>query len=98
MTKTRQNRAFCRKLYLAHLISSSQQNLRSLMALTGMPRRTIQDSIADFADVHIECRFVQAGVRNNDGYYEIISWGPINQAWVSSNIAVIKQALTDEPR
>lgn len=90
---SKQQKAFFRKLYIAHTIDSEQHNLLSLNKLTGMPRRTLQDSIAALADIGIECHFVQDGERNNAGYYKIGNWGPINGAWVNDNLETITAAL-----
>lgn len=96
MTIKRQQKAFYRKLYLAHLISEQKLNLPALMEITGMPRRTLQDSIADFGDIGLQVEFVQDGVRNNDGYYRMVDWGPINAQWLQQQIDSIQQLVTSE--
>lgn len=86
--------AFFRKIYLAYLIEQDEQNIPSLELQTGMPRRTLQDCIKAFSDLSIECEFIgRSGTRNNDGYYRINSWGPINPQWVGAQRALIEQAL-----
>ena len=92
-------KAFLRKLYLAHLLDEEQHNLLSLQKLTKMPRRTLQDAIAAFVDIGIEVDFVQQGQRHNEGYYRIATWGPISSAWVNSHFKQIKQHLEiiDDP-
>ena len=90
---SKQKKAFLRKLYLAHAIDSEQHNLLSLNKHTGMPRRTLQDSIAALSDVGIECQFVQDGERNNSGYYKISTWGPISSAWVDTHLDEITKLL-----
>ncbi|AJQ96287.1 helix-turn-helix domain-containing protein [Gynuella sunshinyii] len=93
MTSRRQQTAFFRKLYLAHMIAGQHHNLLSLHHLTQMPRRTIQDSLADFSDLGIVLEFVQDGPRNNSGYYRIVDWGPINPDWVSKHLDTIQSYL-----
>ncbi|WOT05889.1 winged helix-turn-helix domain-containing protein [Shewanella youngdeokensis] len=93
-TASKQQKAFYRKLFIAHQIDTETHNLLSLHQLTNMPRRTLQDSIAAFSDLGIECEFVQEGVRNNAGYYKINDWGPINSLWVNEYIDEIKLILT----
>ncbi|MFB2661181.1 winged helix-turn-helix domain-containing protein [Shewanella mangrovisoli] len=83
---SKQHKAFLRKLYLAHLMDDERHNLLSLNKLTGMPRRTLQDSIAAFEDIGIKVEFVQDGSRNNAGYYRIVTWGPISSAWVDTHV------------
>ncbi|QFU24230.1 helix-turn-helix domain-containing protein [Shewanella sp. YLB-09] len=90
---SKQKKAFLRKLYIAHAIDSEQHNLLSLNKLTGMPRRTLQDSIAALNDIGIECHFIQDGERNNSGYYKISTWGPINSAWVDTHLQTITELL-----
>lgn len=51
-----------------------------------MPRRTIQDALADLADIGIECGFVQDGPRHRHGYYEIRDWGDHDPRWVADNL------------
>jgi len=94
ITFSKQQLAFFRKLYLAYLIDTESHNLLSLVATTGMPRRTIQDCLKVLKDVGIDCVFVDtAGTRHNDGFYQIRTWGAINQQWVADNIVMIKTGL-----
>ncbi|MCE9789684.1 winged helix-turn-helix domain-containing protein [Shewanella chilikensis] len=90
---SKQQTAFLRKLYLAHLIDDSQHNLLSLQKETGMPRRTLQDAIAAFGDIGIQVDFIQDGRRNNSGHYHIRTWGPINSAWVGTHLEQIRTLL-----
>lgn len=90
---SKQQKAFLRKLYLAYLIDSEQHNLLSLSKETGMPRRTLQDSISAFKDIGVECEFVQHGERHNAGFYQIKEWGPISPAWVGSNIDEVEALI-----
>lgn len=86
--------AFYRKIYIAFLMEQEAQNIPSLELQTGMPRRTLQDCIKGFADLSIECEFIaRAGTRNNDGYYRVNNWGPINPQWVGAQRALIEKAL-----
>ena len=94
-TVSKQQKAFYRKLFIAHQISTDKHNLLSLHKLTNMPRRTLQDAIAAFIDLGIECEFVQDGERNNAGYYKITDWGPIKSDWVKSNVAQIEVILNE---
>ncbi len=94
MTVSKQQRAFYRKLYLSWLVSQEAHNVSSLQQLTGMPRRTIQDSLKDLSDIGIECSFEQQeGGRHNAGHFQLVDWGPIRPEWVAANLEQIKQAL-----
>lgn len=93
---SKQHKAFLRKLYLAHLMDDERHNLLSLNQATGMPRRTLQDAIAAFADVGIQVEFVQEGSRNNAGYYRVVTWGPISSAWVNTHFKEITACLQAE--
>ena len=96
VSKTRTS--FYRRLYVAWLIDSgSASSVPALMAATGMPRRTAQDTLAALAELDIHCDFIQHdGERNNAGHYEIRDWGSIDRAWVAAHLAQIK-ALLDYP-
>ena len=93
ISKTRSS--FYRRLYVAWLIDSGQAtSVPALMATTGMPRRTAQDTLAALEELDIDCRFEQAeGERNNSGHYRIAAWGPIDPRWVKDNLAQLKAAL-----
>lgn len=93
---TKSQKAFFRKLYLAHLMNEDRHNLLSLQALTQMPRRTLQDTIAALSDIGIEVEFVQTKERHNAGYYRVSSWGPISSAWVGHHLEHILTALALE--
>ena len=93
ISKTRSS--FYRRLYVAWLIDSGQAtSVPALMAATGMPRRTAQDTLTALEELDIDCQFTQAeGERNNAGHYEIRSWGPIDKAWIGANLPRLQQAL-----
>ena len=61
--------SFYRRLYVAYLIDSQQaSSVPALTEVTGMPRRTAQDTIAALADLDIVCEFEQEdGARNHAG-------------------------------
>lgn len=92
-SKTRSS--FYRRLYVAWLIDSgTATNVPALMAATGMPRRTAQDTLTALSELDIDCVFAQqAGERNNAGHYAIRDWGPINPQWVNANLTQIKAVL-----
>ncbi|WP_122664204.1 winged helix-turn-helix domain-containing protein [Pseudomonas viridiflava] len=87
--------SFYRRLYVAYLIDSElAANVPALVDVTGMPRRTAQDTIAALADLDIECEFEQLdGARNHAGQYRIRSWGAIDKSWIAGNLAQIKAVL-----
>ena len=93
VSKTRTS--FYRRLYVAWLIDSgSASSVPALMAATGMPRRTAQDTLAALADLDISCGFEQTeGARHLQGHYRISDWGPINPDWIKAQLPVIKQTL-----
>lgn len=93
VSKTRTS--FYRRLYVAWLIDSgSASSVPALMAATGMPRRTAQDTIAALADLDVVCEFEQQdGERNHIGRYVIREWGAIDRDWIGANLGRIKQVL-----
>ena len=93
VSKTRSS--FYRRLYVAWLIDSgSATSVPALMAATGMPRRTAQDTLAALAELDIDCQFVQDdGERHNAGHYQIRDWGAIDRQWVEANLARLRGVL-----
>ncbi|HZX17334.1 MAG TPA: winged helix-turn-helix domain-containing protein [Pseudomonas sp.] len=93
VSKTRTS--FYRRLYVAWLIDSgTATSVPALMAATGMPRRTAQDTLTALAELDIDCAFQQeSGERNNAGHYEIRDWGAINPQWIAANLPQIKAVL-----
>ncbi|WNW13048.1 winged helix-turn-helix domain-containing protein [Pseudomonas sp. DTU_2021_1001937_2_SI_NGA_ILE_001] len=87
--------SFYRRLYVAWLIDSGQaSSVPALTELTGMPRRTAQDTIAALADLDIVCEFEQRdGARNHAGDYRIRDWGAIDPRWIERNLPTIRQVL-----
>lgn len=95
MQTSKTRTSFYRRLYVAWLIDSGQAtSVPALMAATGMPRRTAQDTLAALEELDIDCRFEQGeGERNNAGYYQIHAWGPIDKRWIAANLQQIKTTL-----
>jgi hypothetical protein len=93
VSKTRTS--FYRRLYVAWLIDSGTAcSVPALMAVTGMPRRTAQDTLAALTELDIDCVFEQqTGERNNAGHYVIRDWGAINPQWIASHLVQIKNLL-----
>lgn len=95
MTISKTKSSFYRRLYVAWLIDTgAATSVPALVAATGMPRRTAQDTLAALADLDIDCRFTQEdGERHNAGQYRIYDWGAIDQQWIERNLAQLKSAL-----
>ena len=95
MTVSKTKTSFYRRLYVAWLIDSgTATSVPALMAATGMPRRTAQDTLVALADLDIDCHFTQDdGERHNAGYYRIHDWGAIDPRWIERNLAQLKSVL-----
>jgi len=95
MIASKTKTSFYRRLYVAWLIDSgTATSVPALMAATGMPRRTAQDTLAALADLDIECDFVQEdGERHNAGNYRIQDWGAIDRGWIERNLTRLKAVL-----
>lgn len=92
LSKTKSS--FYRRLYVAHLIEQGVANVPALIEVTGMPRRTAQDTIASLAELDIECVFEKGeGERHNIGHYQIRDWGAIDPHWVATHAERLKQSL-----
>ena len=74
-SKTRTS--FYRRLYVAHLISQGTDTVPAIMAATGMPRRTAQDTLsAPGGARHLLRLRADRGARHLQGHYRISDWGP----------------------
>ena len=95
MDASKTRTSFYRRLYLAWLIDSgAATNIPALMAATGMPRRTAQDTLAALADLDIDCVFEQEdGERHNAGHYRIRDWGAIDKRWTGKRLPRTKGRL-----
>lgn len=82
--------SFYRRLLVAHLIDNGTNTISLLIAATGMPRRTIQDTITALSELDIECVF--SGATKN-GCYSIVNWGAINKKHIKDNLDCVKGVL-----
>lgn len=71
--------SFYRKVLIAYLFDNGVNMVPAVCKLTGMPVRTVQDSIIKLSELNIECIYV--GARMN-GHYKIKSWGLIDKSKV----------------
>lgn len=83
---SRTRTAFYRRLLVAYLIDNGSNTVPMLMESTGMPKRTIQDTITALSELDIECVF--SGATKN-GHYSIYGWGAINKKYVKDNLSAI---------
>ena len=95
MTVSKTKSSFYRRLYVAWLIDTGMAtSVPALVAITGMPRRTAQDTLTALADLDIDCRFTQEdGERHNAGQYRIHDWGAIDRLWIERNLPRLKSVL-----
>jgi len=70
MKNSKTKTSYYRRLYVAYLIDTGVNTVPAIIAATGMPRRTAQDTIASIAELDIECVFKGA---TKDGCYEIVN-------------------------
>lgn len=88
------NPVFARRLYLCWLLTQlDKPNVPHLMQVTGWPRRTLQDVLKALPGMGVTLSFVQNGVRNNDGYYRLSDWGPLNERWIRQHHDALKCAI-----
>ena len=90
MTPSKTKTSFYRRLYVAYLIDQGVNTVPALMEVTGMPRRTAQDTILALAEIDIDCEFLGA---NKDGSYVIKEWGAIRREWIHDHLQQIKRVL-----
>ncbi|MCE3026071.1 helix-turn-helix domain-containing protein [Salinicola sp. DM10] len=97
LSKTRTS--FYRRLYVAYLIDAGlATSVPALVAATGMPRRTAQDTLAALGELDIRCEFEQTpGARHLSGRYVIHDWGPLSAEWIATHAAALAQTLGYPP-
>lgn len=78
--------SFYRRIYVTWLITQGINTVPKIIAATGMPRRTAQDTFAAIGELAIR-------TENINGSYRVVSWGAVDAAWVDTNIDEIKQVL-----
>ncbi|WP_108652011.1 helix-turn-helix domain-containing protein [Dongshaea marina] len=82
--------SFYRRLLVAYLIESGINSVPALMAETGMPRRTAQDTIKALEELDIRVEYIGA---TKSGQYQLLSWGAINREWIVKNLPQIRSTL-----
>ena len=78
--------SFYRRIYVAWLITQGINTVPKIIAATGMPRRTAQDTLAAIHELAID-------MENIHGVHCIKDWGAVNPEWVEDNICHIKSVL-----
>ena len=86
MIHSKTKTSFYRRIYVTWLIQQGINSVPKIIAATGMPRRTAQDTLAAIHELAI-------ALENTDGTYRVVNWGAVNEQWVSSNIQLIKTTL-----
>jgi hypothetical protein len=90
MMTSKTKTSFYRRLFVAHLIHSGINTVPAIVRVTGMPRRTAQDTIIALGEIDILCSFQGA---KKDGSYNIDDWGAIRITWVKSHLKHIADTL-----
>lgn len=78
--------SFYRRIYVAWLIAQGVNTVPKIIAATGMPRRTAQDTLAAIHELAIQ-------LDNTDGTFSLSNWGAVNPQWVQENIPQLKTVL-----
>ena len=80
--------SFLRRVLVAYLIDLGKNTVPQVMEVTGMPRRTVQDTIKALNELEIEVELY------NRGKYRINNWGSVNRNWVKNNFAHVCNVLS----
>jgi hypothetical protein len=78
--------SFYRRIYVSWLITQGLNTVPKIIAATGMPRRTAQDTLAAIHELAIE-------IENTNGVHRIVNWGAVSQVWIERNIQHLKEVL-----
>ena len=82
--------SYYRRLYVAYLIDTGINTVPLLLEATGMPKRTLQDTIIALAEMDIVCA-ISGGTKNRS--YSIEEWGAINKNYIEKNLQHVKGVL-----
>lgn len=86
MSHSKTKTSFYRRIYVAWLITQGINTVPKIIAATGMPRRTAQDTLAAIHELAIE-------LGNDKGAFEVLDWGAVDRKWVETHIDQLKQVL-----
>lgn len=86
MSHSKTKTSFYRRIYVTWLITRGINTVPKIIAATGMPRRTAQDTLEAIHELAVE-------LDNINGSYRLISWGAVNSQWVEANISQLKAVL-----
>ena len=87
---TKTKTSYYRRLYVAFLVDSGTNTVPSLLEATGMPRRTLQDTLKALSDLDIVIES-RGGTKNAS--YRLNSWGAIDKDWIIRNEEHIRGVL-----
>lgn len=86
MNHSKTKTSFYRRIYVAWLISQGVNTVPKIIAATGMPRRTAQDTLTALHELAIQ-------LANTNGNYTVNDWGAVNPSWVETNVGHLKRVL-----
>lgn len=86
MSHSKTKTSFYRRIYVTWLISQGVNSVPKIIATTGMPRRTAQDTLEAIHELDI-------ALSNTNGVFSVQDWGAVNPVWVEANIDQLKRVL-----
>ena len=86
MEHSKTKTSFYRRIYVTWLIGQGINTVPKIIAATGMPRRTAQDTLTAIHELAIE-------LDNHNGVFAVADWGAVNPQWVERNVAELKAVL-----
>ena len=87
---SRTKTSYYRRLYVSYLIDSGTNTAQGILDATGMPRRTLQDTLQALTDLDIVCES-RGGTKASS--YRITQWGAIDKKWIKDNLQHVKGVL-----
>ncbi len=80
--------SFLRRLLVAYLIDLGHNTVPRIIEVTGMPRRTAQDTIKALDEIEVRVE------QYNRGEYRIVNWGAISRNWIKNNFTHVCAVLS----
>lgn len=87
MSTTKVRSSHNRRLLIAYLIETGVNTVPELSKITGIPNRSIQNTIKSLGDVDIIVQFTGSP---RTGCYVLKDWGCVNKDWIIQNLEYIK--------
>lgn len=79
--------SFLRRLLVAYLIDNDFNTVPKIVEVTGMHRRTAQDTIKALHEIEVKIE------QYSKGKYRVVDWGAVNNDWIRNKFTHVCSVL-----